>query len=125
VDNSEVKAFIKQVLEDIVIAVAESQDSVRNYGGIINPTGLNLVKNSPHLTLYNNEGNVSTFIDFDIAVYAEGAEKSDGKLNVGILKIGASMEGGSTSKDTLTHRVKFKIPVLLPVQQEERNRREE
>ena len=107
VGNSDVKDFIKQVLEDIVMAVAESQETVTKYGGVINPVGLNLAKNSPHISLYNDEGNVSTIIDFDIAVYAEGAAKSGGKLNVGILKIGASMEGGSSSKDTLAHRVRF------------------
>jgi len=115
-NHSEIKDFIKHVLGDIVMAVRESQPMAAANEAAINPVGLNFNPASASITTYNDAGNISTIIDFDIALFVETSKSRTGKLNVGVLKIGAGGERGSSTTDTITHRVKFKVPILLPGQ---------
>ena len=59
----------------------------------------------------------STIIDFDIAVTVETTDKASGSGGLKIAGIGASLEGGTSSRDATVNRIQFGVPVLLPQSQ--------
>jgi hypothetical protein len=115
----ELKDFIAETLSQIVAGVAEAQTKVTSSGGQVSPH----VRN-PHEdklgALYGrtNGGNPVIFVDFDVAVTADQGTGTKGGIGVvaGIFNLGSS--GQSNENLQIANKIKFKIPVALPLQHE-------
>lgn len=115
----DIKEFLSESINEIVDGVVLAQKKASPKGAIVNPSGLNF--ESEAFPMFNtNDNSATALIDFDLAITISEDKKSDSKLNVsaGFLGIGAKghVEGGSSEKESNVHRLKFKIPVHLPVQ---------
>jgi hypothetical protein len=115
----DIKQFLSESINEIVDGVVLAQEKTRSKGAIVNPSGLNF--KSEAFPMFNIDDNSATaVIDFDLAITISEDKKSETKLNVsaGIFGIGAKGDvgGGSSEKESNIHRLKFKIPVHLPVQ---------
>jgi len=105
----ELQDFIKEVLEQIISGVTSAQESAVELGAKVNPRGGSIVEMRD--------------INFDIAVSkGEGTQK--GGVGVFLAPAGttgpqnqSNVAGGSMS------RIKFSVPVKLPVQPKARPRR--
>lgn len=60
--------------------------------------------------------NIVHMVDFDIAVTADSRSDAGGKLALKVAGIGGiEGGGGSVIRDTVVSRVKFQIPITLPL----------
>lgn len=112
----ELKEFIKTALADIVSAVRETQEEVKEYATIA-PLMSRGEKESSVL-MKDGVAHVSN-IDFDVAVTAETKENTENGLKAGIkvagiLNFGVGSKGDATESSQSISRIRFSIPVLLP-----------
>lgn len=114
----ELKDFISNTIEQISLGIFEASKKCNQYGVIVNPNitigeqgDFCIPKQPEHVNIQRRV----QLIDMDIAVTVIESEegKIEGKLGVSIIGVGGkSQEGKSTSNES---RVKFSIPVCLPV----------
>jgi hypothetical protein len=127
----DLKDFVASTLTQITQGVSEAQSVVRSSGGLVNPAMTGVVNRESYF------GSVETgqhvfLVDFDVAVVASEATgtHAGAKLEVAsILSLGVG--GKSDAATQSTSRIKFKVPIALPVDAEakraldERLRREQ
>ncbi|MDO4163987.1 MAG: hypothetical protein Q4D56_06330 [Bacteroides sp.] len=110
------KDFIKTAITDIVDAVREAQDAVKDVATVVP-----FVKDAnsvPHIKTAEGFANVSN-VDFDIAVTTETNESADNGVKAGIqvaglLNFGAGVKDAASEKHQNVSRIKFSVPVILP-----------
>lgn len=114
----ELKDFISNTIEQISLGILEASEKCNQYGVIVNPN-ITIGKQGdfciPKKPEYVDIQRRVQLIDMDIAVTVIESEegKIEGKLGTSFIGVGGkSQEGKSTSNES---RVKFSIPVCLPV----------
>ncbi len=113
----ELKEFVKEALSQISAGVEAAQLEVRESGGFVNPAHRVDSNNSneSHFGVLSSGQNIF-LVDFDVSVTVVEEQDSDasGKLQVAsLLKVGGGIE--SSSSNSATNRVSFKIPLGLPI----------
>lgn len=116
----ELQEFVKETLTQISQGVKDAQDSVRDAGGYANPT-VTYAQGKPELVYFGEtaRGHHTFLVDFDVAVTVAEKTAAEGgaKLAVAsLLSVGGS--GRSDAENTSTSRVKFKVPLALPLDQQ-------
>ncbi len=116
----ELKDFIKTSLTEICLAIDEANNELRDSEAVINPSSIQI--NSEDSQAYgrqstkaiHEERKVVQKIDFNVAVYAQEAEKAGGgaKISIASIGIGANAEIASSNKSET--RLRFSIPVIYP-----------
>ena len=113
----ELKQFISQALTSIVEGVVEAQKQTGDQGAFVNPGGLmRTTKSISDNAIWDNRtNNFARLVDFDIAVTVEEGTKTNAKIGVvaGLLNLGAG--GASENKELAVSRIRFEVPVLLPI----------
>ena len=109
---------LKDFIEQISLGVLDASEKCNRYGVIVNPNitigeqgDFCIPKQPEHVNIQRRV----QLIDMDIAVTVIESEegKVEGKLGISFIGVGGkSQEGRSTSNES---RVKFSIPVCLPV----------
>lgn len=112
----ELKEFIKTALTDIVSAVRETQEEVKEYATIAPLVGLGDKKSA--VGMQDGVAHISN-IDFDVAVTTETKENTEKGIKAGIkvasvFNIGVGSNGDATETYQNISRIRFSIPVLLP-----------
>ena len=112
----ELKEFIKTALTDIVSAVRETQEEVKEYATIA-PLMTSGERTSA-VEMKDGIAHISS-IDFDVAVTTETKENTENGIKAGIkvagvFNLGASSKGDATETSQNISRIRFSIPVLLP-----------
>ena len=112
--------FIAQSLSQIAKGIEKANDELSASKAIVSPKNIKDVqKNNPStfgkLELRNGEWSVVQNIEFDVAVTAsQGSEaKAGAGISVGAITLGAT--GKEDNKNTSVSRIKFSIPMLLPL----------
>ncbi|HHG3069411.1 hypothetical protein ACRTDO_22230 [Vibrio furnissii] len=101
----ELDKFVLETLTMISKGVAEAQANCTGYGVSINDvpigfaTNIGFVNNS---TIQN--------VEFDVAVVTEDTSEGEGKISV----MGIGLGKSGSSKDTLSSRIKFTVPMTFP-----------
>lgn len=114
----DVKEFVSATLTQIAEGVAEASSAVRSTGGVVNPTMLNNFKMGGDVACLGDthSGALVFAVDFDVAVTVAAATGTNAgaKLEVAaFLSLGA---GGKSSDSTQsTSRVRFRVPMALPL----------
>ena len=109
----ELKEFIKTALMDIVSAVKETQEEVKEYATIAPLTDSGGEKSSA-IKLKDGVAHVSN-MDFDVAVTTETKGNTENGIKVAsVFNIGASSKDNATETSQNISRIRFTIPVLLP-----------
>lgn len=108
--------FISSTLIQIVDGVAIAQTAVRAKGACINPKQVIIGREILESTLHNQETNaIADMIEFDLLVAAESAKDTKGTIGIVMASIGLGAQGQSTSKNTEQNRIKFRVPLELPL----------
>lgn len=112
----ELKSFISKALTKLLEGIEEAQDQTAHSTGRINPGFIvredMLQKRGLSLS---RSGEAVDFVDFDVAVIATDAKgaKGGGSISVMGLEVGG---GGSAEASTQSNsRIRFRIPVAMPV----------
>lgn len=112
----ELKEFIKTALTDIVSAVRETQEEVKEYATIAP-----LVTSGERTSAVEMKDGIAhvSNIDFDVAVTTETKENTENGIKAGIkvasiLNFGVGSKGDAMETSQNISRIRFSIPVLLP-----------
>ena len=103
----ELKVFIKEALKDIIGAVEEAQNEISK--GAIVPYA-----DSRYKGIETGASDIQP-IEFEVTVTATEKKGSEAKLSVVAAVIGGNVKGQSDNAVGHMGRLKFKIPVKLPM----------
>jgi len=103
--------FIREALTDIVGAVEDAQNAIKN--GTIVPEVSDNFKCV--------ETGISNFqpIEFEVSVITDEKSGSEAKLSVVAAVVGGNIKGQSNTSSGHVAKLRFKIPVSLPIQPKE------
>lgn len=125
----ELKEFIKTTLTEIVEAVKETQETVKDMGATVVPTMPHAIATK---TICVDENNLLiSQVDFNVAVTAGSSNTLNGDAKAGIRVLSTSIKGQTEERNEVVSRVAFSIPVILPAttilsdRQKDRMRKEE
>ena len=117
--------FVTQSLTQIVRGVRESQDAVRTQGGYVNPAVIAATPGNDSSTHFASlgDGQNVLLVDFDVAVTVTDTVEGNaaGKLQVASL-IRLELGGKGSTASEATSRIRFKVPLALPVDPETKKR---
>lgn len=107
----ELKEFVKATLEQIVEGAALAQQSIKNKGGIINPSNMSFQKDGA----WNNYNHaMPQEVVFDVALTSTDKSGSTEGIGVflGSISLGKKNELGV--EQVAVTKVKFTVPLVLP-----------
>ena len=114
----ELSDFIKETIVQLTKGISDSQDVVRDLGGIASPP-FNTEQKGDTITWAGNtlDGRQVYFIDFDVSITVsqENTDGAGGKLRVGIISVDGKKDSSSSSN--ATNKIKFRIPYSPPLDQ--------
>lgn len=111
----ELKEFVKAALTDIVEAVKETQEAVKDMGATIAPTMPMPIATK---TIKVDEKNLLiSQVDFNVAVTAESSNSLNSDAKAGIHVLSSKVEGKTEEHSEIVSRVSFSIPIILPTTQ--------
>jgi len=113
--------FVQSTLSQIIDGICKTQEEKRQAGALVVPpkiwtpdaTSQPMVFTSPRED--NEEGRYVSMIEFDVTLLVERETEGGGKLKIGVASFGVEAGGGASTSNTNTHRVKFSVPVALPM----------
>jgi hypothetical protein len=106
--------FVATSLKELIAGIKRAQAEVAAHGGVINPQ----VDSAPSGRMHRPTWTVLQDLEFDIAVTVSENEKTGAGLKVAVPWINAGIDGGSGREQSAVSRIKFRVPVALPVQLE-------
>ncbi len=115
----ELKDFVRDTLTQLIDGVREAQKEAAEKGAFVAPDAGRGVRSDskphPGYTVLNT-GDLLTFVEFDVALTASDSKATKGGIGVlfGVVNLGS--QGQSSSGSASLSRIKFQIPVVLPVQ---------
>jgi hypothetical protein len=107
----ELKEFVKATLEQIVEGAALAQQSIKNKGGIVNPSNMSFQKDGA----WNNYNHaMPQEVVFDVALTSTDKSGSTEGIGVflGSISLGKKNELGV--EQVAVTKVKFTVPLVLP-----------
>lgn len=111
----ELRAFVKETLTQVMSGVSEAQQAVhdeQNGGEICPPIGTNWEAAG---FVFSKLGQPVQQVEFDVAVTASEISGTKGTIGVLLGAFGFGMKGQSESGSGQNSRIKFSVPVSLPV----------
>ena len=94
----ELEKFITQTIVDITNGILEAQRNLEDTDVIINAYDQDKLRN----------------INFDIATVTEKTKEIEGEVSAKIFVAGIDLEGKIGKSDSVTSRISFTVPVVLP-----------
>ncbi|EGR2774388.1 hypothetical protein QRC92_004726 [Vibrio parahaemolyticus] len=104
----ELDQFVAKSLVMICKGVHQAQQEVMEFGASINEKPMAGGESSKYLKAQNST--LMQTVEFDVAVVTE--DNGSGSAKISVLGLGLS-KGGDT-KDSITSRIAFKVPISLP-----------
>lgn len=111
----QLKDFISETLSQLIGGVVEAQEKAQASGGRVSPHVRN-PSDSKSLYGRTNDQLPVIFVDFDISVEAQETTGTKGGIGVvtGMFNLGSA--GESKENRQSMNKIKFSIPVALPLQ---------
>ena len=108
--------FLSSTLTEIVNGVIRAQKAVQVNGARINPKQAIIGREILESTLHDKETNaIADMVEFDLCVTLENEKGKKGTIGVVISSIGLGAQGHDKSKNIEQNRIKFRIPLELPL----------
>ena len=114
----ELKAFIRESLDQIIEAVAASAKVADKQGAVINPRQRQF-RYGHGIYFDKQTGSPLVNVEFDIAVTVADQKKSKGGIGVAMANVVLGSQGESGMQNERLNRIKFSVPVVLPSSGEE------
>jgi len=106
----ELKDFIKGTLVEIIKAITEAQQEVKESGAQISPQEFGKVERA------RTNNNASIYeIEFDIGVTATDSSGVKGGIGVFLAGLGVGTKAEASESNIAQNRIKFKIPIAYPL----------
>ena len=107
----ELRDFVKSTLEQIVDGAAEAQKTIREKGGIVNPTSMSFQKDGSWNT-YNHA--MPQEVVFDVALTATDKRGSSEGIGVFLGSISLGKKNDTGVEQVAVTKVRFSVPLVLP-----------
>ncbi|WP_391091144.1 hypothetical protein [Vibrio sp. NH-UV-68] len=104
----ELDQFVAKSLIMICKGVHQAQQEVSEFGASINEMPISSGESTKHLKAQNRT--LMQTVEFDVAVATE--DNGSGSAKISVLGLGLSKTGDT--KDSITSRIAFKVPISLP-----------
>ncbi|EGK05605.1 hypothetical protein [Dysgonomonas mossii] len=107
----ELREYIKTVIVEIFEGVKESQEAIKNIGGVVNPFDTirsGLISETEYFV-----GDKS-FIEIEVGVTTSESKGSNKGLGVYIGNSGAGLHSKNNNENESVNKIKFSIPVKYP-----------
>ena len=101
----ELDKFVAKTLVMICKGVSEAQASAKEFGGNVNER-----PQSAKSSDWAKNSTLLQQVEFDVAVTTEDTSNGEGKISV----IGMGLNSSNNSKDTISSRINFKVPISFP-----------
>lgn len=112
------KDFVAETLKEIIDGVAEAQDYYSDKDGSVNGRKLRF-RTDQGMQLWDKEtGQPAQMVDFDVAVTTTEGTETKGGIGVFVGPVGLGSQGKSDASNTSSSRIKFSVPVFLPIPKE-------
>ena len=116
----ELQKFIEESLCQIVNGVNAAQNRAGGDSDTINPKVAKVFTQSSsggtNLALgWTRKGELIHVVDFDVAVVAEEGSKTKGGIGIFTGLVGAGSQGASEASNSNHSRIKFRVPIALPI----------
>lgn len=108
----ELKSFIQMTLEHIVEGVEAANQTFASKNALVNPRRAISVEDGKRNEF---DGSFPRMVDFDVALTRTGGAGSTEGVGVFLGPISLGKKNESTSEEMAVSRVKFTIPLVLPV----------
>jgi hypothetical protein len=111
----QLKDFISETISQLVEGLAIAQENVSAFGGRVTPYVRNPVDKNGSLYGITQDKLPVIFVDFDVSIDAREAAGTRGGIGVvtGMLNLGSA--GESNENRQQTNKIRFRIPVALPL----------
>ena len=114
--------FIKESLVQIARGIEGANEALADTSAKVNPRGIMpSPKGDTKFYGYLNENDPKKYlrvvqeIEFDVAVYASEGTETKGGIGIMVGAIGLGSQGKSQAGSTSESRLKFTVPMVLPV----------
>jgi hypothetical protein len=107
--------FVTETLREIIVGVKEAQMYAKDNAAQVNPM---MSRNTPP-GMYN-PGNLGDFspvekIDFDVAVTSTDTTETQAGAGIFVAAFGLGVKDKSDTVNSCVSRIKFSVPLVLPV----------
>lgn len=106
--------FIKTALIDIVAGVAQASEAANAHGANVGSMKLYGWTKENKVVTDENEHPVAT-VEFDIALAEANSKDTKGGIGVYLGGVGLGSQGASHGEASTHSRIKFSVPVVLPI----------
>ena len=110
----DLKDFIKSTLTQIIQAIGETNEEIKDSKAIVSPRGFYHADGRYQVPRDKDLAYHCELVDFDVAVSAREEKGNTGGVAVTIAAIGLGTKRNSEVENSTASRIRFKIPVLLP-----------
>ena len=111
----ELKDFVSESIKQIIDGVNEAKRYAGENGGMINPRRWGWNSTNVQAKFDRTTGAAIETIEFDVAVTAIDGTKTKGGIGVFMGAVGIGSQGQSENSHSSVSRLKFSVPVVLPV----------
>ena len=117
----DLREFVKEALVQVASGVRDAQEPVRIQGGFVSPSVVSGASGRSESTHFGtlSSGQQVLLVEFDVAVTATDSVEGGAGAKLAVASLFSLEAGGKgrTGSET-TSRIKFKVPLALPVDME-------
>lgn len=116
----ELKEFVTETIKAIVSGVKEAQEEAKKQGALVNPK-LTMRSNSgkSDIPVYFFETYDHIYdaqnLEFDVAVTVSSKSTAKGGVGIIVSAFGVGVQGEKQATNNQVSRIKFSVPIVLPV----------
>lgn len=110
--------FISETLTEIIQGVKNAQEFASKNGAMVNPTSQRLVGTHSNALWDDDNQILGQQIEFDITVTTRDEGQTEGKAGVFVTFLKAGIAGKEETENIATNKIKFSIPIFLPIQKD-------
>ena len=113
---TELKHFVGETLKQIMDGVLAGQEHAAQVGALVNPR--HITPDSDRATGYSesHSGRRVQLIDFDVALTTVESDKAKAGVGIFVAAVGLGTQGETSGSTSSSSRIKFSVPLCLPVQ---------
>jgi len=108
--------FISETLKEIITGVKEAQRYADSQDAMINPPSRKKGERKSIQMVDADTGQLLRDVLFDVAVTFTEETAKEGGAGIFVASIGVGVKGTSDTSSSSVSRVKFSVPVALPIQ---------
>ena len=110
----ELRDFISETIKQVIDGVVTAQEYATSKGAVVNPK-LNFHNQNQDLFLDITTNQPTRLISFDVALTAAEGSKTQGGIAVFTGVLGLGSKGQSEKTNETVNRIRFSVPVSLPI----------